>query len=31
MDNWLNTPRYLGALRLEEPAALAATAARMPA
>lgn len=30
MDNWLNTPRYLGALRLEEPAALAATAARMP-
>jgi hypothetical protein len=31
MDNWLTTPMYLGALRAEEPVALAATAARMPA
>ena len=31
MDNWLNTPLYLPALRTEERPALAASAARMPA
>lgn len=31
MDNWLNTPLYLHALRTEERPALAASASRMPA